>query len=109
MTSDSSGTSRPSAVGIAFDRRQRLLPGCVEVGSAYVRAVAAHATGAVLLAEGATAAALTSLRGGWVAWREVDAPYDGARTRVLIAHACLGLGDIDAAEMELDAALHLFR
>lgn len=113
--------------------RVRLLPGCVEVlvaagdvaaaraaaheltdlaaevGSAYVRAVAAHATGTVLLAEGATAAALTSLRGAWVSWREVDAPYDGARTRVLIAQACLDLDDTDAAEMELDAALYVFR
>lgn len=38
------------------------------------------------------------------AWRELEAPYEAARARVLIGLACRELGDADAAELELDAA-----
>jgi DNA-binding NarL/FixJ family response regulator len=79
------------------------------VGSAHVMALAARAAGAVLLAEGDASAALGSLRRAWVAWADVDAPYEGARTRVLMARASRALGDDDSAEMEIDAALWVFR
>ena len=42
------------------------------------------------------------------AWQEVDAPYEAARTRVLVAEACRKLGDEDAARMEEDAARSVF-
>jgi ATP/maltotriose-dependent transcriptional regulator MalT len=71
-------------------------------------ALAAHADGAVSLAEGDAGAALPSLRRAWEAWRELDAPYDAARARVLIAGACGALGDRDAAALELDAARDTF-
>ena len=48
----------------------------------WLRALAAHATGAVLLAEGDARAALTALRRAWTAWQELDAPYEAARARV---------------------------
>jgi DNA-binding NarL/FixJ family response regulator len=48
------------------------------------------------------------LRGAWQVWREVDAPYEAARVRVLIALGCRALGDEDAAAMELDAARRVF-
>ncbi len=35
-------------------------------------------------------------------------PYEAARVRVLVAQACRGLGDADAAAMELDAARTVF-
>ena len=113
--------------------RLRLLPACVEVlvgagdvdgargaadelaglagvvDSAYLRAVSARALGEVLLAEGDHRGAMSALRRAWVAWQEVEAPYDGARTRELMALAYRGLGDDDSAEMELDAALWVFR
>jgi DNA-binding CsgD family transcriptional regulator len=73
-----------------------------------LRAAAAQAQGAVLLAEGDDRGALESLRRAWTTWRELDAPYDAARVRVLIGLACRRIGDGDAAEMELNAARHVF-
>jgi DNA-binding CsgD family transcriptional regulator len=68
----------------------------------------AHARGAVELAAGDCALALRSLRQAEQAWQELDAPYEAARTRVLVARACEALGDTDAAAMELDAARSCF-
>ena len=73
-----------------------------------LKAVAARATGAVLFAEGDARAACETLRRAWTAWRELDAPYEAARVRVLIALACRTLGDEDTAGMELDAARVVF-
>jgi DNA-binding CsgD family transcriptional regulator len=69
----------------------------------------AHATGAVLLQEGDPSIALDHLRRALEAWREVEAPYEAARTRVLVGLACRELGDEDSAELELDAAREAFR
>ncbi len=74
----------------------------------WMRAVSAHAAGAVLLAEGDPGAALVVLRRAWTAWREVEAPYEAARVRVLVGLACRALGDDDTAEMELEAARCVF-
>jgi DNA-binding CsgD family transcriptional regulator len=74
-----------------------------------LRAVSLHASGAVLLAEGDTRAALAALRRAVVDWCELEAPYEAARTRVLIGLACRSLGDAGSAEMELDAARWVFR
>jgi DNA-binding CsgD family transcriptional regulator/tetratricopeptide (TPR) repeat protein len=79
-----------------------------DVGATLLRAIAARARGAVLLAEGDARAALTDLRDAWTAWREVEAPYEAARARVLIGVACRQLGDEDTASMELDAARSVF-
>jgi DNA-binding CsgD family transcriptional regulator len=67
-------------------------------------ATADHARGAVCLADGDAAGAVAALRGAWRAWRELEAPYEAARARLLIGLACRELGDEDAAAMELDAA-----
>lgn len=67
-----------------------------------------RANGAVLLSEGDPRAALAALRSSWTAWHELDAPYEAARTRVLIGLACRELGDTDSASMELDAARDVF-
>jgi len=67
-------------------------------------ATADHARGAVLLADGDAAGAVAALRGAWRAWRELEAPYEAARARLLIGLACRELGDEDAAAMELDGA-----
>jgi DNA-binding CsgD family transcriptional regulator len=74
-----------------------------------LRATALHATGAVLLAEGDTRAALTTLRCALADWCELEAPYEAARTRVLIGLACRTLGDADGARMEWNAARSVFR
>jgi DNA-binding CsgD family transcriptional regulator len=78
------------------------------LGAPYLLAVAAHAQGAVLLAEGDPRAALARLRGAWLAWQDQEVPYEAGRVRVLIGLACRELGDHDGAEMELDAARRLF-
>ena len=80
-----------------------------DLGMPLLQAVAAHATGAVLLAEGDPRAALATLRRAWTAWRELQAPYEAARTRVLMGLACRALGDTDTAELELDAACRVFQ
>jgi DNA-binding NarL/FixJ family response regulator len=71
-------------------------------------AMAAQARGAVELAEGDAAAALASLRHAGEAWRQLEAPYEAARVRELVALACRALGDEDAAALELDAARAVF-
>lgn len=70
----------------------------------FLRASAAHADGAVRLAEDDPRAALEPLRRALSLWRELGAPYQAARTRVLIAQACEQLGDLDTAALERDAA-----
>jgi DNA-binding CsgD family transcriptional regulator len=71
-------------------------------------AMAAHARGAVDLADGDAGAALVALRSACQAWRELDAPYEAARARVLLGQACATVGDDDTAAMELDAAREVF-
>lgn len=73
-----------------------------------LRAVAAQAEGDVLLGEGDARGALGPLREAWKAWQEIEAPYEAARVRVSIGLACRALGDLDTAEMELDAARNDF-
>jgi DNA-binding CsgD family transcriptional regulator len=65
-------------------------------------------TGAVLLAEKQAREAVPLLRRAWTAWQELDAPYDAARTRVLLGRACRELGDADAAALEFAAARWVF-
>ena len=71
-------------------------------------AMAAHAQGAVELAEGDAQAALGSLRRAFEAWRQVEAPYEAARVRVLVGMACRAFGDDEGAGLELDAARAVF-
>jgi DNA-binding NarL/FixJ family response regulator len=41
-------------------------------------------------------------------WRDLQAPHEAARVRVLIGLACRALGDEEAAALELDAARAVF-
>ena len=76
--------------------------------SAMLAALVAHARGAVELAAGDARTALVLLRQAGETWQELDAPYDVARARVLVAEACRALGDDDTAALELDAARDVF-
>jgi DNA-binding CsgD family transcriptional regulator len=73
-----------------------------------VEAAARQAAGAVRLAEGDARDALGPLRAAWQAWRDLDAPYEAARVRVLLGLACRQLGDEDGGSFELDAARGAF-
>ena len=71
-------------------------------------AVADQIRGAVLLAGGDPSAALVPLREALDAWQELDAPYDAAQVRVLLAAVCRSLGDRDRADLEYDLARAVF-
>jgi DNA-binding CsgD family transcriptional regulator len=71
-------------------------------------AIAAHACGAVNLAEGDAQAAIGPLRRAFDVWQRIEAPYAAARVRVLIGLACRALGDEDGACLEIDAAKAVF-
>jgi DNA-binding CsgD family transcriptional regulator len=73
-----------------------------------LRAVAALADGAIAIADGRAHAALDSLRFAFRVWESVAAPYEAARVRVLIGHACRALGDEDVAALEIKAARSIF-
>jgi DNA-binding CsgD family transcriptional regulator len=74
-----------------------------------LQAMAQRVEGSVCLAEGDARTALTALRSSWTAWNRLDAPYEAARVRVLIAAARRALGDEDSAAMEVDAARWVFQ
>jgi DNA-binding NarL/FixJ family response regulator len=76
--------------------------------SAMLDAIVAHAQGAVALAGGDARSALARLRRAQRIWLELDAPYEVARTRELIAQACCALGDDEAGVLEREAARELF-
>jgi len=76
--------------------------------SVMLRAIAADVQGMVALAEENAQHALVSLRVARTTWQELDAPYEIARTRVLIGLACRALGDDDTAALELEAATSAF-
>lgn len=78
-------------------------------GAPFLHALACRASGAVLLAERDARSALHALRQSWTTWCELDAPYEAARVRILIALACRELGDEDAAVLELTAAREVFQ
>jgi len=73
-----------------------------------LRGAAGYAAGAVLLAEREDHAAATALRNTVEIWTEVGAPYESARTHVLLAVSCRRLGDSDTADLDLDAACSTF-
>jgi DNA-binding NarL/FixJ family response regulator len=62
----------------------------------------------LLLCRGQLAEALGPLRRAWAEWQRLEAPYEAARVRALIAAAYRELGDRESAAMELDAARWVF-
>lgn len=122
------------AAGEARDirRRWRLLPALVEISIAVgdvaaaraaadelaqlaatretpaLLATSAQASGEVMLAEDDARGALVALREAFTLWLRLEAPYDAARVRVLIAQACRAVRDSDTAAMELASACETF-
>jgi DNA-binding CsgD family transcriptional regulator len=72
-------------------------------------AMAAHARGAIELAEGDAQSALGSLRRAGQVWQQIEAPYLAARVRMLVALACRALGDTEGAALEMEAAQCAFQ
>ncbi len=74
-----------------------------------LRAASEQASGAVALGGNEAGAAMAPLRHAFELWTQLGAPYDAARTRVLIALACRTLGDEDTARLEFAAARATFQ
>ena len=73
-------------------------------GRAMLLACAAQARGAVELAAGDARAAARLLRRASRLWLELEAPYEAAQARLLVAEACRSMHDDGTAELELEAA-----
>lgn len=98
-------------IALAAGDRDGALAACEELedlarrnGRTMLSACAAYARGAVDLAEGDARAAVAPLRRAARLWLDLDAPYEAARARVLIARACRSAGDDETADLELRAA-----
>jgi DNA-binding NarL/FixJ family response regulator len=70
-----------------------------ELGAPVLRALADQLLGATLVAADAPAA-FGALRRAASVWTDLDAPYELARTRALIASGCAAVGDREGGEME---------
>ena len=77
--------------------------------SPVVVAVGQYALASVCLSRGAPADALPLLREALGTWVRARAPYEEARTRVLLAEACRALGDRESADREVDTARAIFQ
>jgi len=77
-------------------------------GTEMLEASAAYVRGTVLLAAGDPAPAIAELRAACKAWRDLQAPYEVARTRFQLGLAYRAAGDPDAADLELDGARTTF-
>ena len=73
-----------------------------------IRAASAAARGALQLADGEASAATGSLGEALQLWTELDAPYDAARARILLAEAFAAHRDAERARMEAQAARDAF-
>ncbi len=76
--------------------------------SQVLHAMAATATGSVLIGAGDVASALVELRKAARTWQSLHMPYDAARTALLVGLACAALGDKNGAEVEFDCASDVF-
>ena len=77
--------------------------------SPVLEAMAARATGTVLIVEGEPAAALRQLRSAAHSWRTLQMPYEAARTSVAMGLACAALSDRTGADLEFGNARQAFR
>jgi DNA-binding NarL/FixJ family response regulator len=78
------------------------------IDTLWLRAMSAHAAGAVLLSEGKFPDALDELHQALHSWQELKAPYHAARVRMAIGQVHERQGNRDAAELEFQAARAVF-
>ena len=103
----------PAAVDIALANGQivrareaatELAASAEQYGATALAAASACATGALALADGEAGAAAAHLRQACRLWREADAPYETAQTRLRLATALAALGDAAGSAAEIDVA-----
>ena len=96
------------SVEVARPHAERLRAVADEFRAPMLEALAIRADARVRLATDDPAGAAAGLRRAFAAWRLLDAPYEVARTRVLLAEALQALGDATAAANEVAAARSTF-
>jgi DNA-binding NarL/FixJ family response regulator len=94
------------AARAAAEELGRRAAAAADIGA--LRAIVAQARGTIALAEGDAGAALPQLRRAMQVWQELDAPYEAARVRALLAEALRAVGDNEAAALEAEAARDAF-
>ena len=77
------------------------------IGASMLNAASAHATGAVLLAEGDVAGAAAWLCQASEIWRDLGMPYEEAHTCLLMAAVCERRGDHEGRRLDIEAARRL--
>jgi ATP/maltotriose-dependent transcriptional regulator MalT len=77
-------------------------------GCTALQAAGLHAVSLVELARGAAEPALLAARRAMQSWSQLSAPYETARSRVLVGRALRQLADEDSAAAELAAARQAF-
>jgi ATP/maltotriose-dependent transcriptional regulator MalT len=79
-----------------------------ELAAPGLEAMAEHADGTVILAEGDPEAALAPLRRACRTWADLQFPYEHARSRQALGTALRATGDVEGGESELRAAREAF-
>lgn len=96
-----------------LDAARPLVAELVAVGNSFesssLRAMGSYAAGALAVAEQSWHEALTALRHALQLWRELDWPYEAARTQALIGRTLRALDDEDSALPMLEAASRTLR
>jgi class 3 adenylate cyclase len=77
-------------------------------GSDALKAAACSARSRIALEEGDTRSAVRDARQALRLWQGVDAPYEGAQARMLLALGYLAEGNADSGALELQAAASTF-
>ncbi len=95
----------PAAARAAMEELAAL---CTTIDMPMLHALAEQAQAAVLFHDGDPAAALVLLRRAWSRWLSLDAPFEAARCRALLASLCAAVGDEDSARLEREAARATF-
>ena len=109
------GRSRllPSAVEVLLaagklDDARQCAEELTDIGSAFgipaPQAAAAYATATVALSAGELPRALDAARTAGQLWSGIEAPYEAARARIVLARALRAVGDEDSARAELATA-----
>jgi DNA-binding NarL/FixJ family response regulator len=81
---------------------------CASIDMPLLHALAEQSQAAVLFHDGDPGAALVTLRRAWSRWLSLDAPFEAARCRALLARVCAALGDEESARLEREAARAVF-
>jgi class 3 adenylate cyclase len=80
-----------------------------DFGRPLFMAEAATAAGRLAIGRGQAAEAASELLAGVQEWTVVDAPFEGAQARVLLANAHAAEGDLAGARLEMETAAGIFK